>query len=388
MIKLEQKSALELMKALQSNDEKQIEQAWQGFHDSIVEKCLEDHRNVTDTNVLAQRGIRQLTTQETKFYEKFIETAKSSNPKQALTDLLTTEHGMPETIFEDVYKDLVREHPLLARIKFHNVKFLTTWLLNDHTEDMAIWGEINSEITKQIESGFKTINITQGKLSAYLVIPKDMLDLGPAFLDNYIRTILKEVIALGLENGIVNGKGVKGEPIGLVRNLNGAIDQTTGYPLKTKVALTDFTPKNYGALVGGNLVKKENGKIRKVGTLQLIVNPVDYVTKVMPSTTLLTANGEYKRDLFPLPTEVIQSVAVTEGEAVLCFLNEYFLGIGGPKDGKIEYSDEFKFLEDKRVYKTKTFAFGRCQDNTSSVYLDISKLEPTYIMVKEVVETA
>lgn len=390
MINLEQKTASNLMSALKTNDEKQIEQAWQEFHNSVVQTCLEDYKETTDTNVLAQRGIRQLTSKEVNFYEKMIASAKSSNPKQAFTDLITTEGGMPETVIEDVFKDLVREHPLLARVKFQNVKYLTKWLLNDHTEDMAVWGEINAEITKQIESGFKAINIQQGKLSAYLILPKDMLDLGHAFLDNYVRTILKEVIALGLEYGIVKGKGVKGEPIGLVRDIHKgvSINEETGYPLKAKVELKDFTPKNYGALIGANLVKKENGKIRKVGTLQLICNPVDYVTKIMPSTTVLNGNAEYKRDVFPMPTEVIQTTALEEGEAILTVLDEYFLGIGGSKDGVIEYSDEFKFLEDVRTYKTKMFAFGRCEDNTSAVYLNIANLEPTYIMVKDVVETA
>ena len=59
----------------------------------------------------------------------------------------------------------------------------------------AVWGEINSQITQEITSAFRTIELTQCKLSAYAVIEKDMLDLGPQFLDNYIRTFLKEALA-------------------------------------------------------------------------------------------------------------------------------------------------------------------------------------------------
>lgn len=390
MIKINEKqSATALMNAFKSGDEKEIKQAWEGFHNSIVDTVKADYEEAlqsNDRNVLAQRGFRQLTTAEQKFYEKFIEGAKTSTPKQALVDLVNTEHGMPETIIEDVYKDLVEEHPLLAKVKFQNVKYLTSWLLNDHTPDQAVWGEINAEITKQIESGFKTLNMTQGKLSAYLIIPMDMLDLGPAFLDNYIRTILKEVMACGLEYGIVKGIGVKGEPIGLIRNIakDVSVNQETGYPEKEAIEVTDFTPASYGKLVGENLAKKENGKTRKITVLQMLVNPVDYLTKVMPATTVQNVNGEYKRDLFPIPTEVIQSVAVDEGKAVLGILDEYFMGIGSSKEGTIEYSDEFKFLEDKRTYKTKMHAFGRAEDNTSAVLLDISNLNPAYITVKHV----
>lgn len=391
MIKVmnEKQSATALMNAFKSGKETEIKQAWENFHNSIVDTVKADYEEAlqsNDRNILSQRGFRVLTNAEQKFYEKFIEASRTSNPKQALTDLLATENGMPETIIEDVYKDLVEEHPLLAKVKFQNVKYLTTWLLNDHTPDQAVWGEINAEITKQIESGFKAINMTQGKLSAYLIIPIDMLDLGPAFLDNYIRTILKEVMACGLEYGIVKGKGVKGEPIGLIRNISKdvSVNQETGYPEKEAVAVTDFTPASYGKLVGENLAKKENGKTRKITVLQMLVNPVDYLTKVMPATTVQNTNGEYKRDLFPIPTEVIQSVAVDEGKAVLGILNEYFMGVGSSKEGTIEYSDEFKFLEDKRTYKTKMHAFGRAEDNTSAVLLDISGLNPAYITVKQV----
>ena len=393
MIKItnEKESANALMNAFKSGDENEIKQAWEGFHNSIVESVkaeYEELKDVTDKQVLAQRGVRQLTNAETKFYEKFIESAKASNPKQAFNDLLTTENGMPETIIEDVFKDLVTEHRLLAKVKFQYVKYLTSWLLNDNTEDMAVWGEINAEIIKQIEGGFKALGLTQGKLSAYLVIAKDMLELGPKFLDAYIRTILKEIMACGLENGIVNGKGVKGEPVGLTRDIHKgvSVNEETGYPLKEAVAITDFSPKSYGTLVGTKMAKKENGKLRKITGLELLVNPVDYLTKVMPATTLQNANGEYKRDLFPIPTEVIQSTAVAEGKAVLTILSEYFVGVGHSKEGVIEYSDEFKFLADQRVYKTKMFATGRAEDNTSAVLLDISNLDPAYITVKQVTE--
>lgn len=45
------------------------------------------------------------------------------------------------------------------------------------------------------------------------------------------------------------------------------------------------------------------------------------------------------------------------------------MGIGGAKEGVIEYSDEFKFLEDKRTFKIKMYGMGRAYDNTVSVLL-------------------
>lgn len=380
----EKETAGALAAAFTSGNESEIKQAFIAFQNEIAEDVKAEMDESNDSTVLVQRGVRQLTSAEKKFYEGLINSAKASNPKQAFTDLLTVDGGMPETIIEDVFKDLTENHPLLAKINFRSVKYLTKWLLNDHVEDQAIWGEINSEITKQIESGFKALDITQGKLTAYIVIAKDMLDLGPVFVDAYVRAILKEVIALGLENGIINGTGVKGQPIGLVRDIHKgvSVDTENGYPEKAAIAVTDFTPASYGKLVGENLAKKENGKVRTINTLQMIVNPVDYLTKVMPATTLQNVSGEYKRDLFPIPTEVIQSAAVAEGKAILTVLPEYFFGIGASKEGQIEYSDEFQFLADTRVYKTKMYGAGRCEDNTSAVVLNIANLDPAYITVK------
>ncbi len=387
----EQKFSNAIMDAIKSGDDKKIQSAFQDFHTTLVKKMESDYKAVIESNdkkILSERGYRVLTSEEKKFYEKFIETAKSSNPKQALEDLIKTDGGMPETIYEDVYKDLVDEHPLLSRINFKDVKYLTKWLLNDHTADKAIWGEINAEITKQIESSFKSIDIIQGKLSAFIVIALDMLELGPVFLDSYVRTILKEALAAGLEFGILKGKGVKGEPVGLNRDVHKgvSVNEETGYPEKSKITVTNFSIKDYCSLIADHLVKKENNKIRKLVEVQLIVNPIDYLKKIIPATTVQAADGTYKNNLFPFPTEVIQSNVLDEGEAILCILPEYFFGVGASKNASLEYSDEFKFLEDKRVYKSKMFGFGKAEDNTSAIVLDISKVDPAYITVKTVGE--
>ena len=67
-----------------------------------------------------------------------------------------------------------------------------------------------------------------------------MLDLGPEWLDNYIRTILYEALANGLEDGIVNGTG-KDEPIGMTKQVGDNVTVTAGvYPDKAVVKITKF----------------------------------------------------------------------------------------------------------------------------------------------------
>lgn len=377
-----------LQSALKSGDEEAAQKAWAQFHESVVEKVVIDAEMATnDENVLAQRGYRMLTKKEKEFYEKVIEVGKSSKPQQAFTDLIDLEDGMPNTVIEDVYRELTDEHPLLNRINFVDVKYLTRWILNDHTAQTAVWGEINSEITKEITSGFREIDLTLCKLSAYTVIPKDMLDLGPEYLDNYIRTILRESLYCALEQGIISGNGLN-QPIGLDRNIgNGvAVSTSDGYPQKEAVAITTFQPAEYGKVVSG-LAVTERGHMRSFGRVTLICNMVDYLTKVMPATTVLNASGVYVNNLFPFPTEVIQTNQLDTGSAILCLPEEYFMGIGSSKDGSIEYSDDFKFLEDMRVFKIKMHGAGRAYDNTAAILLDISNLDPAYITVLAKEET-
>lgn len=375
-----QQAAAAMQAALKENNENKIREAYEAFTESVVDTIRQDYEmHNGDAAALAQRGYRSLTMQEKEFYEAWINNAKSLNPKQEVTSLLNG--GMPETVIEDVYRNLVNEHPLLDAISFTNVSYLTKWILNDHTVDKAVWGAINTEVSKEITTSFKVIEMAQCKLSCYAVIPKDMLELGPVYLDNYIRTILTDALASALENAVVNGTG-KNMPIGLNRNISSTASVVGGeYPEKTAVKVTSFAPKEYGPLVA-KLAKTEKGVYRKIDKVALICNPVDYLNKVMPATTVLNAAGTYTNNIFPFPTDTYQSAELAEGKAILCIPKEYFMGLGSSKEGAITFDDSAQFLEDNRVYMIKAFANGRAFDDTVAIVIDISKLDPAYITVK------
>ena len=390
----EAKASEKIVAAMKSGDETKMKEAWQAFHESVAEQVIRDFEAVQaadDKKLLAQRGYRQLTTKETKWYQKVIDAAKSPNPKQAFATILGSDEEddlMPETIIQDVYRDLENTHPLLSKISLTSTGYATKWILNDHDTQTAVWGTITATITEEITSAFRVIDLTQNKLSCYAIIEKGMLDLGPTFLDGYIRRVLREAMAGGLEEAILTGDG-NGKPIGLTRDVHEGVSVSAGvYPEKTanygKHTVTDFTPASYGALVG-ELAMSEKGKARNVRGLTLVCNPVDYYTKVMPATTVLNANGTYVNNLFPVPTDVITSVFLDEGEAVL-FLPDYYRAFAGSasRSNVIEYSDDYKFLEDQRVFKVVQYATGRAYDNTCSLLLDISGLKPAYLNVKMV----
>lgn len=380
-----------LSAAFREGDDSKVEQAVEGLRDSIAAEVTERYRAAVathDADVLAQRGFRQLTSAETAYYTGVIEALSSTNPQQALTDFESVpDRAMPTTVFEQVMKDIQATHPLLAAIPVVTTGYITEWVKNRHSEQLAAWGNVGGAISKEITSAFEVIDIKQSKLSCFAVVSLDMLRLGPVWLDGYVRAVLGEAMACGLEHGIITGSGAKGEPIGLDRDIHEgvSISSSTGYPKKTAVKVTDFEPATYGALVA-KLAKTEAGKQKAIdfradgSGLVMICSPTDYLTKVMPATTVQNVNGQYVNDLLPLPTNVVTSTAVDDGTAILALAREYGLFVAGSRG--IEYSDEFQFTSDTRTFKQVTYAFGRAEDNTSSLVLDISGLEPAYVNVK------
>lgn len=389
---MQKEACANLQKAFASGDEKQITEAFDNFHNSIVEVVKQDYLEADgDAKVLAARGYRQLTREEKKFYEALVAAGKSDRPQQAFSDLIEVE-GMPETIIEDVYKNLIDEHPLLAKISFTNVKYMTRLILNDHTVDKAVWGTVTAAISKKIDSSFQSLEMTQNKLTAYCLMDQAMLELGPTYIDNYVRTVLKDALACGLEGAIVSGNGLNC-PVGLDRDIHHGVtfSTATGYPQKTAKALASLSPAAYGALLANLAVTEawedddevtHGGRMRKFDKVLFICNQLDYLTKIMPATTIMNAAGTYTKDIFPFPTEVVVSNEVATGKAIVCLPDEYFAGIGSSKEGNIEFSDEFKFLDDVRTFKIKLYGTGRAYDDTVAVLVDISEMAPTYITVQ------
>jgi hypothetical protein len=384
------KSASLLAQAFKADDEAQIADAFAEFQSAIADSVKQEYEDAVKSNdraILAQRGFRQLTTEETAYYQAIIDALGSENPKQAFATIAEGDNQvpgkmMPETIFDEIFRNLTERHGLLGLVNATSTGFITTWLRNKHTRQLAQWGEVETDITKEIKSAFEVVQVTQGKLSCFMLIHRDMLALGPTWLDGYMRTVLLEAMACGLEAGIATGKGVGGEPVGLDRDIHDGVSVSTtdGYPRKTAVAVTSFEPAEYGAIVA-RLAKDERGHVKDgIGSLTLVCNLVDYLTKVMPATTVLNTEGRYVNDLFPVPTRVVTSEVIDEGEALLCLPEEYDLLIGGTRG--IEYSDEYKFLEDQRCAKVVTYAFGKAYDDNSALLLDISGLEPGYVNVK------
>ncbi len=372
-----------MIDAMHEQDADKYTEAFNGICELIEKDVLEKAQElagVHDQQVLASRGVRQLTSKEKKYYEKLIEAFKSENPKQALTD---PEIVMPETVLDAVFDDLQTEHPLLSHISFTNTRGAIKFLFSTNDFQKAVWGKLCAEITEEIEASFSEIDMTLMKLSAFIPVCEAMLDLGPVWLDSYVRQILYEALANGLEDGIINNLNTTTGPVGMIANMttgSGGVGAAT-FTAKTATPITDLQPATLGAQLA-KLAVDAAGKSRAIRDVILIVNPTDYFTKVFPATTVMNGAGVYVNNVLPYPMTIIQSAAVATGKAVLGLGYKYFMGIGmDSRAGRIEYSDEFKWLDDERVYKIKLYANGMPMDNNAFQYLDISGLKPATVRV-------
>lgn len=386
-----QEACENLSAAMKSGDEKQMAGAWKDFSDAICQTMRKDFddfkQSGNDSAILAQRGYRQLTSDEKSFYQRLTSALKSGNPKQVFTEVIGEDiesDFMPETIIEDVYRELRERHELLDVINFIDAGYSTKWLLSDSTITRAVWGQITDAITKEIQGGFRIIDVKQNKLSAYAFIERGMLDMGPTFLDAYIRACLVEARSLGIIYGIVKGTGVN-EPIGLIKDVSADsnFNQSTGWDTKEQIPVTELSAASYGALLA-QLATSENGKSRDFGEVCLLVNQKTYLSKVVPATKVMAADGRYVSMLDSIyPTRVITESILEDDEAIL-FIPElyYYLEGRAARSDVVEFSDDFKFLDDLRYFKIVSYGNGRCYDNTCALYLDLENLAPAALPVK------
>lgn len=280
----------------------------------------EAYGSTKDAEVLAKRGIVPLTAEETKFYNAAIEKGK-----------FDSDEIWPVTILERVFDGLQEERPLLRLINFipssANVK-----IVRSRRKGKAVFGPIHKDVEGQLEAEFDAKEFSQIALTAFFLISNDTLDLGPVWVDRYVRLCLTEAIADAWEEAIVTGDGVD-KPIGLLRE-----PDTTGTPEKTAKGTLTFADaatmvkelagvhkalSEYTDKIGA---KDATGvkKYRKVqGQVYLLVNPKHYYDIVARVTTQ-NANGVFVSNLpFISSDRIIESLHVPEDKLIAFVAGEY-----------------------------------------------------------------
>lgn len=367
----------ELTKAIESGNtasftEKVLDVVNAGIQESVEQSVLNKYnemQGIKDASILESRGVHALTSEETTFYQKLVNMT-GSRSEAGLGDTTVV---LPITVTNRAFEEMTVEHPLLEKINFVDSKGITEWIISKDLDYAGGWGDLNDAVTTGAKAAFTKVEFSQFKLSVYIPVPVTMLELGLTWLDQFVVQYLAEIIARKLEDAIVNGTGQK-QPVGMIKEVNieaqtiPAVDKDT-----TDYTLTDLSTTTVGAIAS----VLTNGGKRKVGVIDMIVNPVDYWKLVYPALYYTNENGQVIKSNIPL--NVIESCAVASGKAVFGNCANYFATIGFGKSGKIEYSDQYKFLEDVRTYKARCVAYGTPKDNVSFIYADISGLKEAAI---------
>ncbi|WP_054859130.1 phage major capsid protein [Gracilibacillus sp. JCM 18860] len=360
------KAYMEVVKNEESTPEQHetaFNEMFTALQNDLTEKISAEARNeVHDAQILAARGQNVLTSKERKFFNEVVEFGGFDE-----------DSILPITTQERVFEDLLKAHPLLEAIGLQDLGAVTRFIKSDPTKAYAWGGALFGEIKGQVGAAFREEQIGQLKLTAFAVIPKDMLELGPEYVERYVRTLLVESYSVGLEYGLVNGRGPsQNEPIGLMKNVseNGAV--TT----KTSSGTLTFAPSEKGEVVAGELhdviqalSTDAKGKARKVlNKIVMVVNPTDAIS-VQARNTIQTANGQWVTSL-PYNIKTVESEEIPSKKALFFVQGKYLAAVaGGYKTNKF---DQTLAIEDAMLYTIKQFANGKPEDNKTALLYDLN----------------
>lgn len=319
-----------------------------------------------DTQILLARGQDVLTSEERKFFNVVVEEGG-----------FTDDSILPETTQQRVFEDLVSEHPLLDALDIQDLGAATKFIYSDPTKAYA-WKELFGSITGQANAAFRAETMTQLKLTALAAIPNDMLELGPEWVERYVRELLVESLATGLEFGYVNGRGAaQSEPIGLLKDVDSGTGAVTD---KVSSGTLTFTPSDRGEIVAGELYgvvsalsTNAAGKSRKVlNKVVMVVNPIDAIA-VTFRNTIQTQNGQWVTSL-PYNIQMVESEEVPAGKAVFFVKGQYMAAVAGPY--RLKKFDQTLAIEDATLYTIKRFANGKPMDNKAALVYDLNVTFP------------
>jgi len=314
----------------------------------------EVNTQMADNTVLQSRGQNVLTNEEYKFFNAVVEEGGFKE-----------EDTLPETTQERVFQDIVESHPLLQAIGIQNLGAVTEFIYSD-PEGAAVWGPLFGGIQGQLNTAFRSESISQSKLTAFIPISNDMLQLGPNWVERYVRTILVEAMKIGLEKGYVAGNG-QDQPIGLLKKVNA---DTGAVSDKTAAGTLTFSPgrttiNELKGVVEKLSTRHVNGekKVRNVaGKVVMVVNPFDSFS-IQANSTTQNANGVYVTSL-PFNPQQVTSQFVPQGKALFFVRGEYIAAVGGGR--QIKKFDQTMALEDATLYTAKQFATGKPVDNDAA----------------------
>lgn len=328
---------------------------------------------VEDFRTMAEQEI------EAKANEKFDELNRHSAGKLSAEEVkffnnINTDVGykeeilLPQTTIDRIFEDLVQSHPLLQEINLQNAG-LRLKFLKSEASGVAVWGKIFGEIKGQLDAVFSEEEDIQSKLTAFVVVPKDLQDYGPNWVERYVRTQIVEAFSYALVTAIVDGDG-NDKPVGLRKDTNSGTvaNNITTYSNKTATgtltfANADTTIKELTEVMNA-LSTKENGKQVSIdGKVILICNP-SQVWALKAQYTIQNANGVFVTAL-PFGVRIVEAEGVPVNEVIAFVKGRYDAYVGGGT--KISKYDQTLAIEDCDLYTAKAFYYGKAKDNKAAL---------------------
>ncbi|EMX3571162.1 phage major capsid protein [Listeria monocytogenes] len=334
----------------------------------IMDQAKKESRQEADQYISASRTDKNITNEEIKFFNDI---NKEVGYKE--------ETLLPQTVVDEIFEDLTTEHPFLASIGMRTTG-LRTKFLKSETSGLAVWGKIFGEIKGQLDATFSEEESIQNKLTAFVVVPKDLENFGPVWVKRFVVTQIEEAFAVALESAFIIGDG-KDKPVGLTRKVGKGTNVVDGvYPEKIASGTLTFASSKVTVNELTDVYKyhsvKENGKpLNVAGEVTLLVNPTD-AWDVKKQYTSLNANGVYVTAL-PYNLNIIESLFVPEKKAISYVAKRYDALIGGALN--ISTFDQTLAFEDLNLYAAKQFAYGKAKDDKASAVwtLNIKPAEQT-----------
>ncbi|EOH0935671.1 phage major capsid protein [Listeria monocytogenes] len=331
----------------------------------IMDQAKKEARQEADQYISASRTDKNITNEEIKFFNDI---NKEVGYKE--------ETLLPQTVVDEIFEDLTTEHPFLASIGMRTTG-LRTKFLKSETSGLAVWGKIFGEIKGQLDATFSEEESIQNKLTAFVVVPKDLENFGPVWVKRFVVTQIEEAFAVALESAFIIGDG-KDKPVGLTRKVGKGTNVVDGvYPEKVASGTLTFASSKVTVNELTDVYKyhsvKENGKpLNVAGEVTLLVNPTD-AWDVKKQYTSLNANGVYVTAL-PYNLNIIESLFVPEKKAISYVAKRYDALVGGALN--ISTFDQTLAFEDLNLYAAKQFAYGKAKDEKAAAVWTLN-IKPT-----------
>ncbi|MDE3295904.1 phage major capsid protein [Lacticaseibacillus rhamnosus] len=325
----------------------------------------------TEDFLKAKADDKSLTQQEIKFFND-IKTDTQTKGKDSVDVLV------PKSIVDRIFDGMTQAHPLLQNINLTNNGMRLKFLKSNQI-GTAVWGDFMGEIQGQLDAKFGKEEDMQNKLTAFVVLPNDLLDYGASYLKTYIITQLKEAFAVEAEKAYLLGDGAH-KPVGLNRDLSKGTADENGvvtYAEKASAGTLTFANSKTAAKEIANVIKKlsvdANGKpVVANGNTIFVMAPGDHLL-VEAQFAIQNLNGQFVTS-YPFGITIIESVYQPEGKVTVFVKGRYDAFQGGSMS--IKQFDQTLAMQDAMLWTAKQFFYGKARDNNATAVYTLDLADP------------